>query len=66
MNNNQKRYFHIDNGTSASQTFASLDTMQSDGEDKIEELMNDSDTELIAPKEIELTIQIMRVFWHQK
>ena len=62
MNNKQKRYFHTDNGTSADQIFALLDTMQSDSEDEIEELMNDSDRELIAPKEIKLTIQIMRMF----
>ena len=36
--------------------------MQSDSEDEIEELMNDSDTELIAPKENKLTFQVMRVF----
>ena len=46
MNSNWKKYFHIDSGTS---------TDQSDNEDEIEELMNDSDIEFIAPEEVELT-----------
>ena len=32
-----------------------LDTVQSNNENVIEKLMNDSDTEFIAPEEIELT-----------
>ena len=48
MKNNQKRYFHIDSGTSTDQRLTLLDTVQSDNEDEIDELMNDSDTEFIA------------------
>ena len=48
MKNNQKRYFHIDSGTSTDQRLTLLDTAQSDNEDEIDELMNDSDTEFIA------------------
>ena len=47
------------------QIFAFLDTVQSDNENEIEELMNDSGTEFIAPEEIEPTdnpIQKMQVF----
>ena len=55
MNNNRKIYFHIDSGTSTDQTFALLDTVQSNNEDKIDELMNDFDTEFIASEEIKLT-----------
>ena len=55
MNNNQKIYFHLDSGASTDQIFALLDTVQSDNEDEINELMNDFDTEFIAPEEIELT-----------
>ena len=55
MNNNRKRYFYINSGTSTDQIFALLDTVLSDNKDEIDELMNDSDTEFIAPEEIELT-----------
>ena len=55
MNKNQKRNLHCDSGTSTSQIFALLDTVQSDKENEIHKLMNDSDTEFIAPEEIELT-----------
>ena len=40
MNNNRKRYFHIDSGTSTNQIFALLDTVQSVNEDEIDGLMN--------------------------
>ena len=43
MNNNRKRYFHIDSGTPTEQIFALLDTAQRDNKD--DELMNDSDKE---------------------
>ena len=52
---NYKRHFHIDSGTSTEKIFASSDTAQSDNEDEIDELMNDSDLELITCEEIELT-----------
>ena len=52
---NRKRYFHIDSGTSTDQTFPFLDTVQSNNEDEIKELVNDSDAEFIAPEEIEFT-----------
>ena len=55
MNNNPKRYFHIDSGISTDQIFTLLYTVQSDDEDKMDESMNDSDTEFIAPEDIQLT-----------
>ena len=55
MNNNRKRYFHIDSGTSTGHIFASLDTVESNNEEQIDELMNDSDTEFTASKGIEVT-----------
>ena len=55
MNNNPKRHFHIDSDASTDQALKLLDAVQSDNEDEINELMNDFDTKLIAPEEIELT-----------
>ena len=55
MNNNQKRYFHIDSGALTDQVFALLDTVRSDYEDEIYELMNDSGTKFLAPEEINFT-----------
>ena len=55
MNNNQKRFSHIDRGTSTDQVFALRGTVQSDNENEIDKLMNDSDMEFIAPEEIEFT-----------
>ena len=52
---NCKIHFHIDSGTSTEKIFASSDTAWSDNEDEIDELMNDSDLELITCEEIELT-----------
>ena len=43
------------------QIFGILDTVQSDKEDEMDELMNDFDTEFITLEEIELT-QTTRVF----
>ena len=54
MGDSHKRHFHSDCGASMDQVFTSLDTMQIDNEDETDELMNDSDTEFIAPEEIEL------------
>ena len=63
-NNNRKRHFHIDNGASTDQVFTLLDTVQSDNEDKIDELINDFDKQFIAPEEIELTDNLtMWVLW---
>ena len=55
MNKNRKIYFHVDSGTSADQIFALLDTVQSDYEDEIDQIMNDYDKEFITPEKIELT-----------
>ena len=54
MDNNWKRYFHIDSGTSTDEIFVLLDAVQSDTDDDIDELMNDSDKEFIAPAEIKI------------
>ena len=56
MNNNQKSYFHIGGGTATDQTFALLDTVQSDNEDDTDILMIYSDMEFLSPEEIELTV----------
>ena len=54
MNNNSKKYVQINNPTSSDQIFALLDNVQSDEEEDIQELINDSDTEFFAnDKEIE-------------
>ena len=55
MNNNLKRSFHIDSNASTDQVFTLLDAMQSDNKDEIEKLVNDFDTECVAPEETELT-----------
>ena len=55
MNKNRKIYFHVDSGTSTDQIFALLDTVQSDYEDEIDQIMNDYDKEFITPEKIELT-----------
>ena len=55
MNNNQKRPFHIDRDFSTDQVFTLLDAVQSDNVDKIDELMNDFDTECMPPEETKLT-----------
>ena len=55
MNNNLKRSFHIDSDASTDQVFTLLDAVQSDNEDEIDKLVNDFDTECVAPEEIELT-----------
>ena len=63
MNNNQKRYFHINSGYSTKQIFSLLHTVQSDNEYDIEELLNDSAMKFIALKRSNL---LMQVFWRQK
>ena len=54
MNNYQKRHFDIDSDASTDQVFTLLDAVQNDNEDEIDQLMNDFDTEFIAPEEIEI------------
>ena len=49
MNKNRKKYVEINNHTSSDQNL--LDNVQSDEEEYIEELMNDSDTEFFANDE---------------
>ena len=51
MNNNRKKYVQINNHTSSNQIFALLDNVQSDEEEDIEELMNNSDTEFFTNDE---------------
>ena len=54
MNNNRKKYVQINNHAFSDQMFVFLDNVQSDEEEHIEELMNDSDTEFFAnDKDIE-------------
>ena len=47
----QKKYVQINNYTSSDQIFALLDNVQSDEEEDIEELTDDSDTEFFANDE---------------
>ena len=51
----KKRHFHIDSDAWTDQLFKLLDAVHGDNEDETEKLMNDFDTEFIAPEEIELT-----------
>ena len=51
MNNNRKKYVQVNNHASSDQIFALPDNVQSDEEEDIEELMNDSDTEFFANDE---------------
>ena len=55
MNKNQKRYFHNGSSISTDQIFELLDTVQSDNNDDIDILLNDSDTEFIASEEVQLS-----------
>ena len=57
MNKNQKRYFHNGSSISKDQIFELLDTVQSDNNDDIDILLNDSDTEFIASEEVQLNWQ---------
>ena len=52
MTNGRKRYFHIDENASSEQMHALLDDVEIVDKDNINNLMNDSDTEFIAEKEI--------------
>ena len=51
MNNNRKKYVQVNNHASSDQIFALPDNVQSDEEEDVEELMNDSDTEFFANDE---------------
>ena len=48
----RKKYFHIDKKTSGEQIYALLDDVESADKDDIDNLMHDSDTEVIAEEEI--------------
>ena len=50
--NGRKRYFHIDRNASSEQKYVLLDDVESADEDDIDNLMNDSDTELISEEGI--------------
>ena len=50
--NVRKRYFHIDKNATSEQIYALLDNVESTDEDDMGNLMNDSDSELIAEEEI--------------
>ena len=51
LNNKRKKYFQLDNITH-DDVFALLETVDSDAEQDIDDLMNDSDTEFIAEDDI--------------
>ena len=48
----RKRYFHIDENAGSEQTYSLLDDVESDDNNDIDNLMNDSDNEFIAEEEI--------------
>ena len=48
----RKKYFNIDESISSKQVSALLDNFDSDNEEKIDNLINNSDTEFIADEEI--------------
>ena len=48
----ERDIFYIDKNASSEQIYTLLDEVESANENKIEKLMNDSDTELIAEEEI--------------
>ena len=52
VTNSRKRYFHIDKNASSEQIYALLVDVESADEDDIDNLLNDSDTELIAEGEV--------------
>ena len=52
LKSERKHYVEIDRGTASEQVLALLDAVESDEEDKIDNLMNDSDTEFIMEEEI--------------
>ena len=52
LKNKRKHYVKIDRDTTSEQVLALLDADESDEEEKIDKLMNDSDTEFIMEEEI--------------
>ena len=48
----RKRYFYIDENAGSEQIHSLLDDVESDDNNDIDNLMNDSDTEFIAEEEI--------------
>ena len=48
MDNNRKKYYHIDENTSSNDIFAILSEIDSNDESDIDDIINDSDTEFIA------------------
>ena len=48
MDKARKKYVQIDKSTTSEYVFALLDTIESEDEQYIDEMMNDSDTELFA------------------
>ena len=48
----RKRYFHTDKNAGSEQIYSLLDDVESDDNNDIDNLMNDSDTEFIAEEEI--------------
>ena len=52
LKNKRKDYVKIDRDTACEQVLAFLDAVESDEEDKIDNLMNYSDTEFIMEEEI--------------
>ena len=56
LNNKKKHYVKIDSTISSDKILALLEEVESDNEDVIENLMNDSDTEFIIEESVEKTI----------
>jgi len=54
MEKGRKKYVQICQGTSSDEIFALLDAVNSDDEDNLDELMNDSDTEYVADEDFDL------------
>ena len=48
----RKRYFHIDENSGSEQIYSLLDDVESEDNNDIDNLMNDSDNEFIAEEEI--------------
>ena len=53
LNNKRKKYVRIDRNTRSEEIFALLDEVNSDHEEDIENLMNDSDTEFIVDENLD-------------
>ena len=53
LNNKRKKYARIDRNTRSEEIFALLDEVNSDHEEDIENLMNDSDTEFIVDENLD-------------